>query len=126
MSDDNIPDPQRLLKLAKQTMSSAERRKKYNKISFMGPSFWYPSQMAFMSRSQGDQHQRILTGGNQTGKTTQIGGGLRFSPSSRCPAWRIRAPFSAPTTMMSIWESSAPVPVISQCISSAAQQVGSR
>jgi hypothetical protein len=68
-SDDTAPDPHRVLKLAKQTLSSAERRKKYNRISYMGPEFWYPSQMGFLSRTQGDQHQRILTGGNQSGKT---------------------------------------------------------
>jgi hypothetical protein len=36
---EEAPDPQKILRLARQTMSSAERRQKYSRIDFMGPSF---------------------------------------------------------------------------------------
>src|ERR1019366_7877858 len=39
---DDAPDPQRLLKLARQTLSSAERRRKYSRIDFMDTAFGYP------------------------------------------------------------------------------------
>jgi hypothetical protein len=43
----DAPDPHRLLKLAKQTLSSAERRKRYRQIDFWGQSRWYAAQLAF-------------------------------------------------------------------------------
>jgi hypothetical protein len=102
---DETPDPHRILKLAKQTLSSAERRKKYNRISFVGPEFWYPSQMAFMSRTQGDQLQRILTGGNQSGKTTTCGAEFAWHCTGRYPDWFTGLRFDGPITAMCVGES---------------------
>ena len=48
MSDD-APDPRKLVKLAAQTLSSAERRRKYRKIDFLDTAFWYPTQLAFFA-----------------------------------------------------------------------------
>ena len=49
MSADDNPDPQRLLKLARQTMSSAERRRKFRRIDFMDANWFYPTQLKFLA-----------------------------------------------------------------------------
>ena len=95
-------------------MSSAERRKKYNRISFMGPSFFYPSQMAFLNRTQGDQHQRILTGGNQSGKTTTCGAELAWHLTGRYADWHEGLRFNKPITAWCIDESTSLVRDIQQ------------
>ena len=69
MADDDTPDPRRLIKLATQTLSSAERRRKYRKIDFLDTAFWYPTQLAFFADGGSGKHQRLIYGGNQTGKT---------------------------------------------------------
>jgi phage terminase large subunit-like protein len=63
------PDPQALIKLARQTLSSSERRKKFRRIDFMDTSFWYATQLAFFAAGSSGAHQRLIFGGNQTGKT---------------------------------------------------------
>jgi hypothetical protein len=50
---DDAPDPQKLIRLARQTLSSAERRKKYRRIDFLDTSFWYPTQLAFFAAGSG-------------------------------------------------------------------------
>ena len=69
MADDDTPDPRKLVKLATQTLSSAERRRKYRKIDFLDTAFWYPTQLAFFADGGSGKHQRLIYGGNQTGKT---------------------------------------------------------
>ena len=66
----DAPDPHRLLKLAKQTLSSSERRKRYRQIDFWGQSRWYPSQLKFFAAGSTGPHQRLLYGGSQSGKTS--------------------------------------------------------
>ena len=58
MSDD-APDPQRLIKLARQTLSAAERRRKYQRIDFLGTDFWYPTQLAFFAAGSSGVHQTL-------------------------------------------------------------------
>ena len=70
MSDDAAPDPQRLIRLARQTLSAAERRRKYQRIDFLGPDFWYPTQLAFFAAGSSGVHQRLIYSGSQRGKTT--------------------------------------------------------
>ena len=70
MSEDQIPDPARLIKLARQTLSSAERRQKFQRIDFLDTSFWYPTQLQFFAAGASGVHQRLIYGGNQSGKTT--------------------------------------------------------
>jgi phage terminase large subunit-like protein len=67
---DEIPDPQQLIKLARQTLSSAERRRKFRRIDFLDTAFWYPTQLAFFAAGSTGIHQRLLYGGSQSGKTT--------------------------------------------------------
>ena len=66
---DDIPDPQRLIKLARQTLSSAERRQKFQKLDFLDTTFWYPTQLQFFAAGSSGVHQRLIYGGNQVGKT---------------------------------------------------------
>ena len=70
MSEDDIPDPARLIKLARQTLSSAERRQKFQRIDFLDTSFWYRTQLEFFAAGASGVHQRLIYGGNQSGKTT--------------------------------------------------------
>ena len=67
---DEIPDPARLIKLARQTLSSAERRQKYQRLDFLDTSYWYATQLQFFAAGSSGVHQRLLYGGNQSGKTT--------------------------------------------------------
>src|SRR5262245_32314667 len=66
---DDTPDPQKLIRLARQTLSSSERRKKFRRIDFMDTSFWYPTQLGFFAAGSTGVHQRLIYGGNQVGKT---------------------------------------------------------
>jgi hypothetical protein len=64
------PDPQQLIKLARQTLSSAERRRKFRRIDFLDTSWWHPTQMAFFAAGSTGIHRRLIYGGSQSGKTT--------------------------------------------------------
>jgi hypothetical protein len=59
-----------LIKLARQTLSSAERRRKFRKIDFMDEAFFYPTQLKFFAAGSTGIHQRLIYGGSQSGKTT--------------------------------------------------------
>ena len=63
MASDDAPDPARLIKLARQTLSSAERRKKFRRIDFLDTSWWYPTQLAFFAAGSTGVHQRLIYGG---------------------------------------------------------------
>jgi hypothetical protein len=39
---DDAPDPQRIMKLARQSLSSSEYRKKFHLLDFFGPSNFIP------------------------------------------------------------------------------------
>ena len=47
MADDDAPDPLRILKLARQALTSSEFRKKFSLIDFWGPNEFYPPQLKF-------------------------------------------------------------------------------
>jgi phage terminase large subunit-like protein len=85
-NDDDAPDPARILKLAKQALSSAELRKKYNVLDFWGPNQFYPSQMKFFE-SGATVHQRLVYGGNQTGKTWAAACETAWHMSGCYPNW---------------------------------------
>jgi hypothetical protein len=67
-NEDNIPDPAKIMKLARQALSSAEYRRKFNMADFWGLAEWYEPQLRFFAAGI-KHHQRLIRGGNQTGKT---------------------------------------------------------
>jgi len=104
MSDDT-PDPQKLLKLARQTMSSAERRRKYRRIDFLDTSFWYPTQLAFFAAGSSGAHQRLLYGGSQSGKTTCGAAEAAWHVSGEYPYWWTGKRFDKPIRCWVVGES---------------------
>ncbi|HSR75281.1 MAG TPA: hypothetical protein VLN57_01735 [Xanthobacteraceae bacterium] len=104
MSDD-IPDPQRLAKLARQTLSSAERRRKFRRIDFLDTSFWYPSQLAFFAAGGTGVHQRLLYGGNQSGKTLACSAETSWHLTGIYPDWWTGKRFSKPVRCWVVGES---------------------
>jgi hypothetical protein len=93
---DDVPDPGKLLRLARQTMSSAERRKKYRRIDFLDTSFWYPTQLKFFAAGSSGAHQRLIYGGNQTGKTLCCAAEPAWHCTGAYPPWWAGKRFNKP------------------------------
>lgn len=104
MADEN-PDPQVLIRLARQTLSSSERRKKYRKIDFLDQSFWYPSQKAFFMAGSSGVHQRLIYGGNQSGKTLSAAFEVALHMSGAYPYWWTGKRFMKPIRCWAVGES---------------------
>jgi len=102
----DAPDPARLLKLAKQTLSSAERRRKYSRIDFMDMAFWYSTQLAFFADGSSGKHQRLIYGGNQTGKTLCCAAETGWHLTGDYPYWWTGKRFTKPIRAWIIGESS--------------------
>jgi phage terminase large subunit-like protein len=102
---DDAPDPARLIKLARQSMSSAERRKKYQKIDYLGADFWYHTQLEFFAAGSSGVHQRLLYGGNQTGKTLAAGAETAWHMTGRYPTWWTGKRFNKPIRCWVVGES---------------------
>jgi phage terminase large subunit-like protein len=103
---DDVPDPAKLLKLARQTMSSAERRKKYRRIDFLDTAFWYPSQLKFFAAGGSGVHQRLIYGGNQTGKTLCCAAEFSWHCTGDYPHWWTGKRFKGPIRAWVVGESS--------------------
>ena len=103
---DDAPDPARLLKLAKQTLSSAERRRKYSRIDFMDMAFWYSTQLAFFADGSSGKHQRLIYGGNQTGKTLCCAAETGWHLTGDYPYWWTGKRFTKPIRAWIVGESS--------------------
>jgi phage terminase large subunit-like protein len=102
---DETPDPQALIRLARQTLSSSERRKKYRRIDFLDDSYWYPSQKAFFMAGSSGVHQRLIYGGNQSGKTLSAGFEVALHMSGDYPFWWTGKRFMKPIRCWAVGES---------------------
>ena len=60
MADNEAPDPAKILKLARQAMTSAEYRRKFHMADFWGQAEWYESQLRFFAA--GAKHHQRLNG----------------------------------------------------------------
>src|SRR5258708_22578694 len=106
MADDTTPDPQSLIRLARQTLSSSERRKRFRKIDFMDTEFWYPTQLAFFAAGSSGVHQRLIYGGNQTGKTLCCAAEFSWHATGDYPHWWTGKRFTKPIRAWAVGESS--------------------
>ncbi len=104
MSDDT-PDPQRLIKLARQTLSSAERRRKFRQIDFLDTSYWYPTQFKFFAAGSSGVHQRLIYGGNQSGKSISCGAEVAWHATGAYPPFWTGHRFKKPPLIWVISES---------------------
>ena len=104
MADDHI-DPQKLLRLARQTMSSAERRQKFRRIDFLDLNFWYPTQLKFFAAGGTGVHQRLLYAGNQQGKTICCAAETAWHLTGAYPDWFVGLRFAKPIRAWAVGES---------------------
>src|SRR6516164_7457968 len=102
---DDIPDPQQLIRLARQTLSSAERRRKFRRIDLLDTAFWYPTQLAFFAAGSTGVHQRLIYGGNQTGKTLACASEVAWHLTGQYPTWWIGKRFNKPIRVWVVGES---------------------
>ena len=104
MSNDT-PDPQKLSKLARQTMSSAERRRKFRRIDFLDQNYWYPTQLTFFAAGSSGVHQRLIYGGNQVGKTLSCAAEFAWHITGAYPEWWVGKRFNKPIRCWVVGES---------------------
>jgi phage terminase large subunit-like protein len=86
MASDDAPDPARLLKLARQALTSSEFRKKFHVADFFGPNEFYEPQMRFFADGA-KHHQRLLRGGNQVGKSFACAFEAALHMTGHYPRW---------------------------------------
>jgi phage terminase large subunit-like protein len=96
MADDDAPDPVRILKLARQALTSSEFRKKFSLIDFWGPKEFYPPQLKFFADGA-RYHQRLVRGGNQVGKSFACAFEVALHLTGQYPAWWNGRRFDKPT-----------------------------
>jgi phage terminase large subunit-like protein len=102
---EETPDPQALIRLARQTLSSSERRKRYRRIDFLDTVYWYPSQLAFLAAGSSGVHQRLIYGGNQSGKTICASAEVSWHMTGDYPNWWTGHRFNKPIRCWVVGES---------------------
>jgi phage terminase large subunit-like protein len=102
---DEAPDPARLIRLARQTLSAAERRRKFQRIDFLGTDFWYPTQLAFFAAGSSGVHQRLIYSGSQRGKTTCCAAEVAWHLTGNYPSWWAGKRFAKPIRCWIVGES---------------------
>ena len=96
MTDNETPDPAKLLKLARQAYTSSEYRKKFHVADFWGQAEWYEPQLRFFTAGA-KQHQRLIRGGNQTGKSFCCAFEAGLHMTGQYPRWWTGQRFNKPT-----------------------------
>jgi phage terminase large subunit-like protein len=96
MAADDAPDPAKILKLARQSLTSAEYRKKFHLADFWGPTEFYEPQMRFFAEGA-THHQRLLRGGNQVGKSFACAFEVSLHMTGAYPRWWKGRRFEKPT-----------------------------
>jgi phage terminase large subunit-like protein len=96
MADRDAPDPAALLKKARQALSSAEYRKKFNLVDFWGPKEFYEPQLRFFTAGA-KYHQRLIRGGNQVGKSFAAAIEASLHMTGAYPSWWTGRRFTKPT-----------------------------
>ena len=95
MSEDTAPDPSKILKLARQAMSSSEYRKKFHLADFWSPKEFYQAQMHFFAEGV-QRHQRLIRGGNQVGKSFACAFEIAMHLTGQYPKWWTGRRFTKP------------------------------
>lgn len=93
---DEAPDPAKLLKLARQAMTSSEYRRKFHMADFWGLAQWYEPQLRFFAAGL-KHHQRLIRGGNQTGKSFPCAYEASLHMTGAYPRWWPGRRFNKPT-----------------------------
>jgi hypothetical protein len=93
---DDTPDPAALLRLARQALTSAEFRKKFHLADFWGPNEFYGPQLRFFEAGA-KYHQRLIRGGNQTGKSICAAFEASFHMTGNYPRFWKGRKFTKPT-----------------------------
>jgi phage terminase large subunit-like protein len=95
VTEDTAPDPQRVMRLARQAMSSAEYRRKFHMADFWSPKEFYQAQMQFFAEGVA-RHQRLIRGGNQVGKSFCCAYELATHLTGQYPKWWVGRRFEKP------------------------------
>src|SRR3974390_2243340 len=99
------PDPQKIIKLARQTLSAAEVRRKSRRMDFLGLDYWYKTQLEFFAAGSSGVHQRLIYGGNQTGKTLAASFEVACHLTGQYPQWWSGKRFNKPISCLVVGES---------------------
>jgi phage terminase large subunit-like protein len=96
MAETDAPDPAKLLRLARQALTSSEFRKKFHLADFWGPAEFYDPQMRFFADGA-KFHQRLIRGGNQVGKSFSCAFEASLHMTGQYPKWWKGRRFTKPT-----------------------------